>query len=60
MSDKSLLAKLLATENITIQKNPALKTAMFDLRNRVLMLPVWEGISSDLEDLLLEIGRAHV
>ena len=39
MSDKSLLAKLLATENITIQRNPSLKTAMFDLKNRVLMLP---------------------
>ena len=64
MSDKSLLAKLLATENITVQRNPSLKTAAFDLKNRVLMLPVWQGISNDLEDLLLvhetEIGRAHV
>ena len=59
MSDKSLLAKLLATENITVQRNPALKTAMFDLRNRVLMLPVWEGISSDLEDLLLVHETGH-
>lgn len=59
MSDKSLLAKLLATENITVQKNPALKTAMFDLRNRVLMLPVWEGISNDLEDLLLVHETGH-
>ena len=59
MSDKSLLAKLLATENITVQKNPALKTAMFDLRNRVLMLPVWQGISNDLEDLLLVHETGH-
>ena len=59
MSDKSLLAKLLATENITVQKNPALKTAMFDLKNRVLMLPVWQGISNDLEDLLLVHETGH-
>lgn len=59
MSDKSLLAKLLATENITVQKNPALKTAMFDLKNRVLMLPIWQGISSDLEDLLLVHETGH-
>ncbi len=59
MSDKSLLAKLLATENITVQRNPALKTAMFDLKNRVLMLPIWQGISNDLEDLLLVHETGH-
>ncbi len=59
MSDKSLLAKLLATENITIQRNPSLKTAAFDLKNRVLMLPVWQGISNDLEDLLLVHETGH-
>ena len=59
MSDKSLLAKLLATENITVQKNPSLKTAMFDLKNRVLMLPVWQGISNDLEDLLVVHETGH-
>ncbi len=59
MTDKSLLAKLLATENITVQRNPALKTAMFDLKNRVLMLPIWQGISNDLEDLLLVHETGH-
>ncbi len=59
MSDKSLLAKLLATENITVQRNPSLKTAMFDLKNRVLMLPVWQGISNDLDDLLLVHETGH-
>ena len=59
MSDKSLLAKLLATENITVQRNPSLKTAAFDLKNRVLMLPVWQGISNDLEDLLLVHETGH-
>lgn len=57
---KSLLAKLLATENITVQHNPGIKTAMFDVKNRVLMLPVWRDISNDLYDLLVvhEVGHA--
>lgn len=59
MSDKSLLAKLLATENLTVQKTPGIKTAMFDLKNRVLMLPIWQGISNDLEDLLLVHETGH-
>jgi hypothetical protein len=59
MSDKSLLAKLLATENIIVQRNPALKTAAFDLKSRILMLPVWQGISNDLEDLLLVHETGH-
>lgn len=59
MSDKSLLAKLLATENITVQRQPGVKTAMFDLKNRVLILPLWQGISNDLEDLLLVHETGH-
>lgn len=59
MSNKSLLAKLLATENITVQQQPNIKTAMFDLRNRVLMLPIWQGISSDLEDMLIVHETGH-
>ena len=55
----SLLAKLLATENITVQQQPNIKTAMFDLRNRVLMLPIWQGISRDLEDLLIVHETGH-
>lgn len=57
---KSQLAKLLAMENITIRHNPAFKTASFDLKSRVLTLPVWEGISDDLYDMLVvhEVGHA--
>ena len=58
-NQSSLLAKLLATENITVQQTPGIKTAMFDLRNRVLMLPIWQGISNDLEDLLLVHETGH-
>lgn len=57
---KSTLAKLLATEDITIRHDPAARTASFDVRNRVLVLPVWQAISEDLYDLLVvhEVGHA--
>jgi hypothetical protein len=57
---KSLLAKLLATEDITMQRSATEKTASFDIKNRVLYLPVWAGISNDLEDMLVvhEVGHA--
>jgi hypothetical protein len=56
---QSLLAKLLATENITVQQTPGIKTAMFDLKNRVLMMPIWANVSKDLEDLLLGHETGH-
>jgi hypothetical protein len=57
---KSLLAKLLATEDITIRRDSSAKTASFDVKNRVLTMPVWKGVSEDLEDLLVvhEVGHA--
>lgn len=57
---KSQLAKLLATEDILIQHNPSHSTASFDVKNRVLTLPVWQNISNDLYDMLVvhEVGHA--
>ena len=57
---KSQLAKLLATENITVQHSAAAHTAMFDVKNRVLILPVWREMSNDLYDMLVvhEVGHA--
>ena len=45
---KSQLAKLLATENLTIRHNPSAHTAYFDTKSRELVLPVWQNISEDL------------
>ena len=58
--DKSQLAKLLATENITVRYSAQAKTAWFDVKNRVLMLPVWREMSNDLKDMLVvhEVGHA--
>jgi hypothetical protein len=57
---KSQLAKLLATENITVQHSASAKTAWFDVKNRILMLPIWKEMSEDLYDMLVvhEVGHA--
>ena len=57
---KSLLAKLLATENITIVHDPKSTTAWFDVQGRILSLPTWQDISEDLYDMLVvhEVGHA--
>lgn len=59
-NSKSQLAKLLATENINVQHNASAKTASFDVKNRVLTLPVWREITNDLYDMLVihEVGHA--
>ena len=56
---KSLLAKLLATENVTVEHGNY-PTAAFDVKNRVLKLPVWKEMSGSLYDLMVlhEVGHA--
>lgn len=56
---KSNLAKLLATENLTVEHSNV-STASFNVETRVLQLPVWEDISNDVYDLLVghEVGHA--
>lgn len=56
---KSQLAKLMATENISVQHGKV-ETASFDLKNRVLTVPIWKDMSGELYDLLLghEVGHA--
>ena len=56
---KSILARLLAKENLTVQhKN--IPTAYFDTKNRLLALPILKDMSTDLYDLLTghEVGHA--
>ena len=55
---KSNLAKLLATENITIKHNKV-KTASFDVKNRVLTLPLFKQKSGDVYDMLIAHECAH-
>jgi len=57
---KSQLAKLMATENITVQHKKT-QTASFDVKNRVLTLPILkEDLSVNIYDLMTshEVGHA--
>lgn len=57
---KTNLARILAAENIHIHHQPGAETASFDVKNRILTLPVWQNISNDLYDMLIvhEVGHA--
>ena len=56
---QTMLAKLLAKENITIEHGN-FTTAFFDVEKRVLGLPIWEDRGKDVYDLLSghEVGHA--
>lgn len=58
-NDKALLARLLATENITVI-HKKIPTAMFDVKGRTLMLPIWKEMAGDIYDMLIghEVGHA--
>jgi len=58
--NKSQLAKLLATENIEVQEN-AVKTASFDVKDRVLTIPIFkeEQKSKHVYDMLVGHEVSH-
>ncbi len=59
IAKKSILARLLARENITVEQTNH-HTAFFDVERRILGLPYWKEVGNDLYDLLVghEIGHA--
>ena len=60
IQSKSLLAKLMATENLTVEQRKV-QTASFDVVRRVLTVPVLDkNISGNLYDLFMghEVGHA--
>ena len=59
IESKNQLAKLLATENLTIE-HKVVSTASFDIKNRVLTCPIWKDMTSDIYDLMMghEVGHA--
>ena len=59
VNTKSMLAKLLASENLTIEHGNY-ETASMDVKNRVLRLPIWKEMSGSLYDLMVlhEVGHA--
>jgi hypothetical protein len=56
---RSSIARLLATENITVVQDNV-RTASFDVKNRVLRLPSWSDVESYTEDHFIghECGHA--
>src|SRR6056300_249229 len=57
-AQKSVLARLLANENITVQQ-VNYETAYFDVKERVLGLPLWKDISKDVFDMLVGHEVSH-
>ena len=59
-NSKDQLAKLLATENVTVQHSVQANTASFDLKNRVLTLPILKYRDGDVVDMMQghEVGHA--
>jgi len=57
--NKSIVAKLLAAENITVVQEKV-STASFDVKNRVLRLPLWADVEDYVSDHLIghEVGHA--
>ena len=56
---KGTLAKLLATEDLIIE-HKRVETACFNVKSRVLTLPIWEKATSEVYDMLIahEVGHA--
>ena len=57
---KSLLAKLMAAEDINVEYSEKASTASFDTESRTLRMPVFKDISDEATDLFLghEVGHA--
>jgi hypothetical protein len=55
-----MLARLLASEDLTVQHSKDAHTAMMNVETRVLILPVWKEMSGSLYDMLTmhEVGHA--
>ena len=59
-TSKTILARLLAREDLNVVFSPSSDTAYFNGATRTLTLPVWENMSDDLHDMLVahEVGHA--
>lgn len=59
LAAKNLLAKLMATEDITVEHDPRAQTASFNMESRVLTLPVWKELDADTLDMLIGHEVSH-
>jgi hypothetical protein len=58
-SSLSPFARLLATEAIRVVHKKDAETASFDIKDRVLTLPLWTGMSREVYDMLIGHEVAH-
>ena len=58
-NSKSLLAKLLAEENLKVEHKADITTASFNIETRTVNLPIWKEMSSELYDLLVGHEVSH-
>lgn len=58
-TSRDILARAMATENITVVHDPKAETAYFDTRNRVLGLPVWQDMTDSMYDMLIGHEVSH-
>lgn len=59
MKSSDLSARLLATENLSVIRART-RTASFDIKGRILTLPLWKDMTPEIEDMLIghEVGHA--
>jgi hypothetical protein len=59
MKASDLSARLLATENLSVIRART-RTASFDIKSRVLTLPMWKDMTPEIEEMLIghEVGHA--
>lgn len=59
INSADLVAKLLANENLMVTRTNS-RTAYFDVKNRVLNLPLWKNMTDNIEGMMIahEVGHA--
>jgi len=58
-TSKDILARCMATEDITVEHRANVDTAYFDTLNRTLCLPVWKDMDNSLYDMLVGHEVSH-
>ena len=58
-ASKDVLARCMATEDITVQHSASAQTAYFDTKNRVLCLPIWKDMDNSMYDMLVGHEVSH-
>ena len=59
LAAKDRLARLMATENITVEHDPRARTASFNIETRTLTMPVWKDMPEATGDMLIAHEVSH-